>query len=165
MGYNHYGKRHPWGLYTIAGTVLGLISMIGSCECANRYEYSTGTRTGMINKISRRGLFWKTFEGQMALEGIVSGGSQTGANVWDFSIDGSERQGEDEYLLAKKVEDALKAGTKVRVTYREPFWKWPWRGDTAYFIQNIESMNTESAKEDIKKDVKKEEPAKKDKDW
>lgn len=159
----HYNEQRSRGpLYALAGTVLAVISMISGCECANRYEYSSGTRTGMINKISRKGLFWKTFEGEMALEGIVSGGSNSGANVWDFSIDGSARNGENEYLLANKVEDALKTGTKVRITYREPFLTWPWRGSTHYFIQSIEPMNKESVKEDTQKDVKKEEPAKKD---
>lgn len=150
--YNPEKERKNRVLYALGAVALAVISLIGGGECANRYEYSSGTRTGMINKISKKGLFWKTFEGQMALEGIVSGGGQSGANVWDFSIDGSERQGENEYLLAKKAEEALQTGSKVRIKYHQPLWTWPWRGSTSYFIQSIEPMDTGIVKEDTKKE-------------
>ncbi len=124
--------------------VLALVATIGGCNLANGYEYSNGMRTGMINKVSRKGLFWKTYEGQMAgqmaLEGIVSGGQSMGANVWDFSIDDQARNGEDIDGLTKVLQENLEAGNKVKVKYREVLWGWPWRGSTEHYIQSVEPV-------------------------
>lgn len=107
---------------------------------ANRIEYSHGERTGMINKVSKKGLFWKTYEGQMALEGIVSGDNSVGANVWDFSIDRQARHGEDTSEIAARLQEYLRNGTKVRITYVEPVATWPWRSETDYLIQKVEPV-------------------------
>lgn len=106
----------------------------------NNIEYSQGIRTGMINKISEKGLFWKTYEGQMALEGIVSGNNSVGANVWDFSLDRQARHGENPKELAEKIRQYLETGTKVKVTYVEPLATWPWRSGTDYLIQSVEPV-------------------------
>ena len=94
----------------------------------------------MINKISEKGLFWKTYEGQMALEGIVSENNSVGANVWDFSIDRQARHGENPKELVEKIKGYLEAEAKVKVTYVEPFATWPWRSETNYLIQSVESI-------------------------
>ncbi len=87
----------------------------------------------------------------MALEGLVSGGGHAGANVWDFSIDGSARNGENSEELVRKLEQALNNGSKVKITYRQPLLKWPWRGDTSYFILNVEPINDEQSKKELMK--------------
>lgn len=106
----------------------------------NNIKYSEGTRTGMINKISEKGLIWKTSEGQIALEGIVSGNNMIGANVWDFSIDRQSRHGENKKELVKKMRKYIDSGTKVKVDYIEPLTTWPWRSETDYLIQSIETV-------------------------
>lgn len=113
----------------------------GGCQgIGNNIEYSEGVRAGMINKFSNKGLFWKTYEGQMALEGIVSGKNSVGANVWNFSLDRQARNGENTEELAEKIRQSLETGTKVRVTYVEPLATWPWRSGTDYLIQNVEPV-------------------------
>lgn len=114
----------------------------------NDYEVSKGKRTGMINKLSQSGLIWKSYEGQMALEGITSEGSSTAANVWNFSLDNQSRHGENKEELAKKLEQYLDSGTKVKVTYVEPLSTWPWRSKTDYLITSVEPV--ESPKEEKK---------------
>ena len=104
----------------------------------NNVEYSRGERTGMINKVSQKGLFWTTYEGQMALEGIVSGNQAMGANVWDFSLDRQARNGEDTQEIVKNLREYMQNGTKVKVTYVEPLATWPWRSGTDYLIQAVE---------------------------
>jgi len=106
----------------------------------NNITYSEGVRVGMINKFSNRGLFWKTYEGEMALEGIVSGGNSVGANVWRFSLDRQAKHGEDVKNLAKEVLSYAESGTKAKVTYVEPIATWPWRSGTDYLVQNIEPV-------------------------
>ena len=119
--------------------VLGLTLTIGYCgKSCNEKEYSHGVRVGVINKFANKGFFWKTYEGQMALEGIVSTGESTGANVWDFSLDAQARHGEKVADLAKQLDNYAQSSTKVRVTYREPWKAWPWRSETDYLVQKVE---------------------------
>jgi hypothetical protein len=61
----------PGRVLSAVGAVLILAGLVG-CPVANSWKYSEGTRVGMVNKISQKGAIWKTHEGQMALEGIVS---------------------------------------------------------------------------------------------
>ena len=119
----------------LAGAIL-----FGSYEAVNlgnNIEYSRGERTGMINKVSEKGLFWKTNENQMALEGIVSENNTAGANVWDFSLDREARHGENTQELVTKLREYMQNGTKVKVTYVQPLLTWPWRSETHYLIQDI----------------------------
>ncbi len=76
----------------------------------------------------------------MALEGIVSGGGNVGANVWDFSIDNQARHGENKEELATKLNEALESGQKVKVKYTQVIGGWPWRGSTGHYIQNVEPI-------------------------
>ncbi len=125
------------------GNILGAIALtvatsIGGCTMLNNYEYSSGSRAGVINKMSHKGLIWKTYEGQMALEGIVSSGERMGANLWEFSVDNQTRHGENKEELAKKLNEALESGQKIKVKYIEVICGWPWRGSTGYYVQSVE---------------------------
>ena len=128
-------KKYAKTLVCVSAILWGSYQGIGNNLC-----YSHGERTGMINKVSENGLFWKTSEGQMALEGIVSGHNFVCANVWDFSLDRQARHGEDVKKIAAKLQEYMQAGTKVRVTYTEPLATWPWRSETGYLIQNVEPI-------------------------
>jgi len=106
-------------------------------KIGNNINYSNGVRSGMINKISNKGLFWKTWEGEMALEGMVSGENSNGANVWDFSIDRDDPKTQD---LVKKIQTALSTGQKVKVDYTQKLTTWPWRSDTTYLITDVQPI-------------------------
>jgi len=121
--------------------VLGASALWAGYEfIGNNIEYGQGVRTGMINKVSEKGLFWKTYECQMALERIVSGNNSVGANVWDFSIDRQAWHGEDTQELVEKLNDALDSGTKVKAKYIQTLSIWPWRAGTTYLLQDIEPV-------------------------
>lgn len=116
----------------------------GACNAVgNNIDYSRGERTGMINKVSERGLIWETYEGQLALEGIVSGNGSSGANVWDFSLDRQAKHGEDTQELVQKLREYMRTGQKVKVTYIEQLSTWPWRSETDYLIQDVEPIKAE----------------------
>lgn len=137
-----------WARTVLVSGVLAWATLWGGCNLAgNDFEYSKGARTGMINKFTEKGLIWKTYEGEMALEGIVSGENYSGANVWDFSLDNQSRHGENREELAKKIQSYLESGTKVKVTYVEPFTTWPWRSGTNYLIQSVEPIKPRAEKE------------------
>lgn len=143
-----YGDPNPAGILFGGVLAIGVTvgGCLGTCAITDRWHYSEGDRTGMVNKISRKGTFWETWEGQMALEGITSDGKTMGANVWDFAIDNylpRDKQNE----MAKKIEGYMNSGQKVIVHYKEPLKTPPWRSGSDCLIQSIEPIGGMKANE------------------
>ncbi len=133
-------KNNKGCLTSIVGGVVLALSL-GCCTSANSWHYSSGERVGVINKLSRKGMIWETYEGQMALEGLVGGQhNTTAANVWNFSIDETAANGENVEELSEQLRDAMISGDKVKVTYKEVLSGWPWRGRTDHYIQSVKPL-------------------------
>ncbi len=91
--------------------------------------FSSGERAGTISKLSERGYVFKTNEGVLN-EGGYSGETGTlTARYWDFSA-------KDDSVVAK-LKHALSTGERVTLVYQEKFVKFPWNGDTKYFIIDV----------------------------
>jgi hypothetical protein len=93
------------------------------------YTYSSGTRTGYLIKISKKGYVFKTYEGQLNLGGFQD--SEQGnivGNTWEFSL-----KRDDLYSTMQSLE-----GKQVQLFYREINKSMPWQGDTNYFVYKIE---------------------------
>lgn len=91
--------------------------------------FSSGERAGTISKLSERGYIFKTNEGVLN-EGGYSG--ETGTltpRYWDFSA--------KEDSVVAKLKTALSSGERVTLVYHEKFVKFPWNGDTKYFIIDV----------------------------
>jgi hypothetical protein len=124
---------------------------VGGCTAiTNNWQTSEGDRVGMVNKISKKGIFWKTYEGQMALEGVASGGNSVGANTWDFSI--------DNYLATEKQEDytnqlrrVMDSGQKVKIHYKEMLCTFPWRSGSGVLIESIQPLNVRGIEAKVEK--------------
>jgi len=89
--------------------------------------YSEGTRTGELIKFSRKGVILKTWEGEIS-QGI------SGAQIFEFSV-----------LSEKKdVVDKLKnnQGNYVKLTYVERYATFVFWGDTKYFINKVEEVQS-----------------------
>ena len=86
-------------------------------------NYSTGTRGGVVMKISKKGFIFKTYEGQLDVGAINE--------PWSFSVD----RGEEEVI--QKLDSAQQSGERVQLHYAEKFTKFFWRGDTKYFITKV----------------------------
>jgi len=119
--------------------LVGTLIWGGYQGIGNNIEYSKGQRVGVVNKISEKGVIWKTKEGQLSLEGRTSTGDETGAGIWDFSIDSLSKNNDELY---SKIEKIMEEGKRVKITYNEPLAVWPWRAKTNYLIQNIEVLET-----------------------
>lgn len=87
-------------------------------------NFSTGTRAGVVMKISKKGYVFKTNEGQLDIGQINQ--------PWDFSVEGSDEE------LLKTLEEVQGTGERVKLHYVEKFIIAPWRGDTKYFIIQID---------------------------
>ncbi|MEI6731338.1 MAG: hypothetical protein WCK90_01525, partial [archaeon] len=112
--------------------VAALAVILGGCGISNNWKYSEGDKVGMVNTISRKGTFavTKTYEGQMALEGISGSGNSLGANIWHFSIDNYLPMKKQEEL-AERVSEFMNSGQKARVHYVQMFKTWPTRSGSS----------------------------------
>ncbi len=111
-----------------------LLSTISYCAWRNM-TYSDGARAGYLVKISKKGVVFKTYEGQLDLSGIgISGDVGGGArNIWAFSVSDDEV-----YKELQKYE-----GKKVSLHYKEKMNSFPWQGDTNYFVDDVEVLTRE----------------------
>ncbi len=121
--------------------ILAGVLTYGGCQVVgNNIEYSEGQRVGVINKLSEIGLIWKTKEGQLSLEGRTSTGSYTGAGVWNFSIDKTASRGEDTEKLYSDLIKLMEEGKRVKIIYKQDLVVYPWRAETTYLVQKVESL-------------------------
>ena len=135
-----------WGnpdIFKIGG-ICAAVALAGcpvGCTVMNNVQYGNGIRVGVVNKISKKGYVWKTFEGELVLEGLVSNGQTSGANLWDFSLDNEQRHGENIEELARTITECAETGTKVKIKYIQPWGTWPWRSGTDYLVQSVEPLS------------------------
>ena len=99
--------------------------------------YSSGVRAGVVLKVSNKGAIFKTYEGQLDLLsfGAVKSSNQL-SQTFEFSIEKDNRQ------LINELEEVALSGERVRLRYDEKYVVLPWRGDTKYFVTEIERSAT-----------------------
>jgi hypothetical protein len=91
------------------------------------YTISEGSRSGTLFKISKKGVMFKTYEGQLHLAGSAM---LTNQSTWDFSaLDASV------YSELQKYE-----GKNVKCYYKEKVDAFPWQGDTDYLVYRVEEV-------------------------
>lgn len=133
---DNYGDLSLGRLLSIIG-IAGVLG-IGGCNIMNKWQVSEGDKVGVINKVSHKGAFnfTTTWESQMAAEGLVSDGTSSGANLFDFAVDNywaPEKQNE----LVKQLKDVMDSGQKVKIHYTKMMGTFPWRSGSDYLIQYI----------------------------
>ena len=113
----------------------------GGCELLNRTEYIKGSRVGYIVKFSQRGLFWKSYQGEVTMGGVLNsamGGATP--NTWTFSLDNQARRGENVDSLVTMINTFLGEAKPVKISYYAPFFSWPWRSSCRFLLQKVESI-------------------------
>jgi len=113
--------------------IIVLLVVLGIFYYLTAGYYSSGERAGTISKLSERGYVFKTLEGVLN-EGGYSG--ETGTltpRYWDFSCKLDS--------VKTKMQRALKTGERVTLKFREKFFRFPWNGETKYFIVDVEFLN------------------------
>mgnify|MGYP006269917555 CR=1 FL=1 len=117
----------------IGGIALLLIGLIGG-SVAVFGTYSDGSRVGKIIKFSKKGLVFKTYEGELSLGAVSQGEDGALTEKWGFSV----TRGNDEII--QKINKAMDDGYEVRLYYKEKYFQFDWRGDTKYFIWQVEEI-------------------------
>ena len=96
------------------------------------YTYSKGYRAGLLQKISEKGMVFKTYEGEMVLSSVESNSNVAIASEkFVFSV--------SDEAVAKSMEQIQ--GKNVVVHYTEKSGKLPWRGDSHYIVDSVRVDN------------------------
>jgi hypothetical protein len=95
--------------------------------------YDQGVRAGNVVRISKKGVMLKTFEGQLNLQSF---GAMKGASpfmeTFDFSVEKKKPE------IIRELEAVALTGERVNLHYIKRYTKFPWRGETKYFITGVE---------------------------
>lgn len=109
--------------------LLVIVISLGIAYWVCTWTFSEGTRSGYLIKISKKGVAFKTYEGELNLGGVnLSNGLE--GNIWSFTMFDDE--------LVKKMKDL--EGDKVKLFYKERYKTLPWQGDTNYIVTDIERL-------------------------
>lgn len=117
--------------------LLFVVMPIG-CTVGQHVNYSDGQREGTLQKLTNKGMIWRTWEGELAVEGMKISGNKdgmSGGNVFSFTV--------DDPAVVEAMRSAV--GHKVRLHYREALTHVPWNGDTSYRITRAEVLGQKTA--------------------
>lgn len=89
--------------------------------------YSDGTRVGLLQKVSHKGDFFKTYEGELVQEGFGTSGGRISAQRFLFTAKNDAVAAELDKLQ----------GQYIKVHYTQYRRSLPWRGES-YGVQNDE---------------------------
>jgi hypothetical protein len=93
------------------------------------WTYSEGSRAGVVVKLSHKGNWTKTWEGELSMGALDQGGVR---EKWAFSVlEGPQ---------VEAVQDAMDHGKRVKLEYREQRGLQSWNGATKYFITGVEKV-------------------------
>jgi hypothetical protein len=102
-------------------------------------SYSDGAQAGTLVKLGKKGVLFKTYEGELNTYMFVSDDAAASAAIttlFAFSVRDSE---EDALRI---MQEALLSGKRVKLYYREKYFKALWNGDTRYFVYKAEMLDT-----------------------
>lgn len=118
-------KKRLWmALGILALLAIGYILICGM-------HYSSGARTGIVIKASKKGFVFKTYEGELNLGGISEGdGTIMPTRVWNFSIPKGDTAVYNAIIRSQ--------GKHVRLYYDELLKVFFWQGDTPYMVNKVE---------------------------
>jgi hypothetical protein len=105
------------------GAVVAFLMVYGWYSWEYNFTYSEGERVGVVQKFSKKGNVFKTYEGELLLT--------NGMNSEKFLFSVSEDS------VASKLMSV--EGQKVAIHYEQKHSTLPWRGETTYFVNSVET--------------------------
>lgn len=132
-------KRHFWRNLLIIILVL-IIAFLGFAYWG---VYDEGVRAGVVIRVSKKGVIFKTYEGQLNLQSFGAVKSNTPfIEMFDFSV---EKKRTD---VVRELEAMALTGDRVNLHYIKRYMRFPWRGETKYFITEVEREGERSFEEE-----------------
>jgi prepilin-type N-terminal cleavage/methylation domain-containing protein len=136
MKMNRINRKSGFTLIELLVAIVFAIVTIGIFVGAVRNVAGTsdGKRVGVLTKFSSKGLFIKSYEGELNMGGIRNkvnsdGNRSAVANVWEFSCSNP--------LMAEKLENLV--GKEVVIKYHQSFAGL--MRDTSYDVVSVEEVN------------------------
>ena len=122
--------------YLIRILVVLLLLAVAAGAFFTLVPYSDGMRAGQVIKLTKKGVIFKTYEGELNLLLMPSTNTQgtLTPNVWNFSVLNKE--------ISNKVMQASATGERLELYYKERYFKFPWQGDTRYFVYEVKAAPT-----------------------
>lgn len=116
-------------------TIAAVILAVGFLCLAYWGVYDEGVRAGTVLRISKKGMIFKTYEGQLNVQtfGALKGASPI-MEAFDFSVSTADEQ------VIKDLQSVALSGERVNLHYVSRYATFPWRGDTKYFITRVERL-------------------------
>ena len=123
-----FGKTMRW-------TGVGLIAVLFLVFFFALYaNYSSGVRAGVPVKFTRKGVIFKTYEGELNVGGLTNTADGAIPTTWNFTV---RRSAED---VHEALEEAMSNQKRVKLLYNEKYVQLPWRGDTKYFVYELQIL-------------------------
>ncbi len=99
-------------LILLAATAIGIYFLFFA-------TFSSGYRVGTIIKMSKRGVVFKTNEGQLHTGGVTAGAEgELASTIWDFSVERGNEQ------VLTDISNAADNQQRVKLFYDEKFFQW-----------------------------------------
>ena len=112
----------------VLGVVFASIFLISPAfDLFARTQQGSGTRSGVVVKLSYKGRINRSWEGELMLGGVQSG------ETWAFSLDPLNP---DTSAIARQLQSAELERTSVTLHYQQRFIA-PWRTDTNYLVSGF----------------------------
>lgn len=113
--------------------IITLLLGLGVLAFAYWGVYEKGTMAGKVLRITEKGVLFKTYEGKISLEsfGALKGVSPV-AETFDFSIEGDQTE------VINQLQEVALSGERVNLHFVKRYVRFPWRGDTKYFVEKVE---------------------------
>lgn len=115
-----------------------LLLVIGAGAFITMGSYSDGVRVGQVVKLSKKGFFFKTWEGEL-YQGFLETQPATDAaaavatRTWIFSVKNDPKIIED-------LNRVIEKGGRAKLHYHEKLALLPWLGETKYIVDTAEIL-------------------------
>src|SRR5258708_38497146 len=115
--------------------IFGLLIIFGVMAFLYWATYESGIMAGKVLRVSEKGMLFKTVEGKLNLEtfGALKGASPI-AESFDFSVESDQQE------VIKQLEQVALSGERVNLHFIKRYATFAWRGDTKYFIEQVERI-------------------------
>lgn len=113
--------------------VVGISVVVIAVTIYIRYfnPYVTDARTrGYVTQVERRGIIFKTFEGEMISESALTDTTRIYSRDFSFTIPDDS--------LALRLQAVQGTGKPVTVTYKKYYGTLPWRGSSVNVVTGVE---------------------------